>query len=138
MEEEEFELVPLNPIRRMEKRVDRLEKSGLSTEMIKELVDVVKTNQDVVDNIVKMNSELVNKVAELSGSVSQLITKMSDFMSRIEVVGEGKETSDDVKTVTPTSDEYNKRLDKMEKRVNAMLLSSMAKAKMRPQQPARF
>jgi division protein CdvB (Snf7/Vps24/ESCRT-III family) len=137
MEEEEFELVPLNPIRRMEKRVDRLEKSGLSTEMIKELVDVVKTNQEVVDSIVKVNSEMINKVSELSANVSQLVAKMNDFMSRIEVVSEGKEgTPEEVKTVA--SDEYNKRLDKLEKRINALLLSSMAKTRMRPPQPAKF
>ncbi|MBI4174045.1 MAG: hypothetical protein HY517_00230, partial [Candidatus Aenigmarchaeota archaeon] len=57
MEEEEYELVPVGPLRRIEKRVEKIEKGGTSNEMVKELVDVVRTNQKIIDEVVKINSE---------------------------------------------------------------------------------
>ena len=53
MEEEEYELIPVSPFRRIEKRIDRLEKGGSSNDMVKELIEVVRTNQRIVDEVVK-------------------------------------------------------------------------------------
>ena len=38
--EEEYELIPMNPIRRIEKRMERIESAGTSTDVIKELIDI--------------------------------------------------------------------------------------------------
>ena len=122
MHEEEYELIPLSPIRKLEKRLDRVEKGGAGGDMMKELVDVVKTNQAIVEDIVKVNSEMMTKVSELSTTVAQLTEKLNDFMGKIEVVGEEPEHRHD--------DAMDRKLEKIEKRLNAIALSNIARMKM--------
>lgn len=134
--EDEYELVPINPIRKLEKRLDRVEQSGLSSEMIKELVDIVKTNQNVIDEIVKINSEMITKVNELSGNVKSMTNQLNDFMGRLEIASTEPVEEDgsvshatESKKVRELEDKINTRLEKLEKRINAMLLSTMSKPK---------
>ena len=128
MEPDEYELIPMNPIRRVEKRIDRLEKNVGSDELMKDLMEIVKTNQQIVDEIVKTNSELVDKVGDMTQSVNAMITRLDDFMSRVEIEGEEvKEESN------PEADKkMDDRLAKLEKRVNAILMSAMSKKMARP------
>lgn len=121
MEEDEYELIPLSPIRRLERRMEKMEKTGTSLETTRELIEIVRANQSVIDEMVKINSEMMRKVTDLLNTVSELTLKMNDFMSRIEFSGE--EPKEESK-----SDE---RMEKLEKRVNALLLSSVARSKFR-------
>ena len=121
--EDEYELIPLSPIRRMEKRLERLERTGTATETIKELTEIVRANQSVVDNVIKLNAEMLFKVSEMVNSVNAMTSKMNDFISRIEVASAGKaEESEEGSELERKVDE---RLSKLEKRMNAILLSSM-------------
>ncbi len=126
MGEEEFELVPLSPIRRLEKRLDRMEGSGMSADLLKELMEVVKTNQQVVDDVVRINSQMIGRVSDLSIAVSELTGRMNDFINRLEVGGE--EPAKEEKKEEDTK--MNERLTKLEKRIN-MLLVAMTRAKTR-------
>ena len=133
MEEEEYELVPVGPLRRIERRMEKIEKGGTSTEMVKELIDVVRTNQKIIDEVVKINSEMINKVSDLSAKVTELTEKMNDFLERVEV----DETAE---TATPAavdvkSPEMDQRIEKLEKRINSLLLSSMKNKQIRPSLP---
>ena len=129
MEEEEYELVPINPIRRIERRVDKIEKGGTSNEMVKELIDVVRTNQKIVDEVVKINSEMINKVTELSSHVTQLTEKMNDFLERVEI---GEATPQQAEQTISESPEVEQRIQKLEKRINSLLLSTMKAKQLRP------
>jgi hypothetical protein len=131
MEEEEYELIPLSPLRRMEKRLDRMERSGTSNDMVKELIDVVRTNQQIVDDMVKINSDIINKIADLTASVNQSIAKIDEFLNRVEVSGAESPVPEAIAPVAvPISNEVDKRVDKLEKRINSLLLSSVAKSKL--------
>jgi len=125
MPEDDYELVPLSPIRRLEKRMERLERTGTATETIKELTEIVRANQHIIDNVVKLNTDMLSKVSDLVNSVNSITTKMNDFISRIEVSstsvpkgGESEENQD-------LENKIDERLSKLEKRLNAMILSSM-------------
>ncbi len=117
MHEEEYELVPLNPIRRVEKRLERLEKAGTGNEIMKELIDIVKTNQQIVDDVVRINSEMIKRVGELSETVGKSISKLDEFTSRIEMV-EGENQQPEQNT------EMQAKLDRLEKRINTMLTTA--------------
>src|SRR3989344_2871878 len=127
--EDEYELVPMNPIRKMEKRLDRVEKNSSGGEMMKELIDVVRTNQQIVDDIVKINSDMIGRVSGLAASVQQMTEKLNEFMNRLEVVGSSAETS----VEAPKNDEMERRMEKLEKRINSMVLSSATRR--RPMMP---
>ena len=134
MEEDEYELVPLSPLRKVEKRLQNLEKGGTNSEMIKELVTVVKTNQQVVDDIIKINSDVINKISDLSASVNNMTNKLNDFMERLEIVEEHPiekgELQEEEKSGEDVAARLDERLSKMEKRINALIISSMAKTRL--------
>ena len=119
--DDEYELVPLSPIRRLEKRMERVERSGTGQETIHDLVEVVRANQHVIDDIVKMNSDMLNKVTDLVGKVTVMTEKVTEFMERLEVSGNSEETtaaSDDAKR-------FEEKLSKMEKKINSLILSGI-------------
>jgi DNA anti-recombination protein RmuC len=124
MEEEEYELIPVSPMRKMEKRMERLEKGGSSNEMIKELIEVVRTNQRIVDEVVKINSEMISRVSDLSTGVTKLSEKMTNFLDRVEITElKNEEEGATVSQAAPS--DVDQRIQKLEKRINSMLLSSM-------------
>ena len=134
--EDEYEIVPINPLRKLEKRVDDVEKTSIATDTVKELVDIVKANQRVVDDIVRVNSDMMNKVSVLTASVNNLSDKVNDFMNRIELSGEAPPEEDRYKEIEERIEgEVDARLSKLEKRVNALILS-LSKAKIRKPAPA--
>ena len=136
MEEEEYEIVPVGPLRRMEKRMEKIEKGTSSTDMVKELIEVVRTNQRIIDEVVKINSEMINRVSDLAGHVSQLTERMNDFLDRVEVGGEGQQP-DQAQQQQKASEEMNERMQKLEKRINSVLLSSVRNRPIRPTQMVR-
>ena len=117
--EEEYELIPMNPIRRIEKRMERIESAGTSTDVIKELIDITRANQHVVDNVVKINTEMISRISELSSTITGLSKKINEFLERAEVVHED----------APKENYADKeRIERLEKRINSLILS-MAKAR---------
>lgn len=130
IEEEEYELVPLSPIRRLERRMELIEKKTISQETIKDVLDIIKSNQELVEDIVKVNSEMIRRVSDMTDNVNMLIAKVNDFVSRIEIAA-AEETSKQPESAE--SGDAEKRLDerlaKLEKRVNAVILSSLGKQK---------
>ena len=135
MEEEEYELIPVSPLRKMEKRMDRMEKGGTSNEMIKELIEVVRTNQRIVDEVVKINSEMINRVSELSTNVTKMTDKMANFLDKVEIT-ELKGASEEESTAQ-AAPEVEQRIQKLEKRINSMLVSAMKARHSRPMVPVR-
>lgn len=123
--EEEFELVPINPLRKLETRIDKLESSGLNSSLVKELIEISRTNQSVIEDLTKLNSEMITKVSELTISVNNAIDKIENFIERIELTPETKEEPR-IETKSKTGDD---RLEKLEKRINALALYVMPRAK---------
>lgn len=128
--DEEFELVPLSPVRRLEKRLDKIEHAGVPTESIKELVEVVRENQQVVEEIVKLNTEMVRRVSDLTSSISELSTRVNDLVMRMKMaeVPEEKERQKEAET------KLNERLDKLEKRLNTLIVATLPRRPRMPQQ----
>lgn len=126
--DEEYELVPLSPVRRIEKRVERIERAGVPTEAIRELVDVVRANQQVVEEVVKLNSEMVRRVSDLTSNISELSTRVNDLISRMQLssVPEEKERHKEFEG------KIDERLEKLEKRLNALIIATMPR-RPRPQ-----
>ncbi len=127
--DEEYELVPLNPIRKIERRLEEVEKKRTGGEINKELLDMARINQEVVDDLVKTNSKMTAKIAEMIDSTEKLTDKISSFIDRIEVSGEDSEhNSEDEKKMVD-------KLEKLEKRLNAVIVSGSSQR--RPMIPRR-
>ncbi len=85
VENEEFELVPMSPIRRLEKRLERLEGApGVDArEFFKELVSIVRMNQQLVDELAKANDALRIEISKLPGRLDKLISNIDELISFI-------------------------------------------------------
>ncbi len=83
--EEEYELVPLSPIRRLEKRIEKLEaSSGIDArEFLREIVDIIRMNQQLVDELAKANDALRIEISKLPGRLEELISNLNELLSYI-------------------------------------------------------
>ena len=80
---EEYEVIPTSPIRRLEKRMSRVETESSSSEvrrLIEEIVELVKSNQRIIDDVIKSDAELRNEVSRIPGKIDDLLGSMKEFM----------------------------------------------------------
>jgi len=84
-EREEFELIPMSPVRRLEKRIDQLESApNLNVkDFMHEIVEVVRMNQQLVDEMAKANDALRIELSRLPGRLEDLISSMHELISYI-------------------------------------------------------
>lgn len=85
--DEEYEVMPLSPIRKLEKRIEDLEKEKESGEykgIIREVMSLVKSNQQMVDEIVKSNNELRLQLEKIPRKVDQVLDQWEEFLDILE------------------------------------------------------
>lgn len=82
-EKEEFELVPMSPIRRLEKRIEQLESTkGVDIkEFFRELVEIVRMNQQLVDQLAKADDALRIEISKLPGRIDDLIGNLNELLA---------------------------------------------------------
>lgn len=84
-EPEEFEIIPLSPIRKMEKRISQLEVSSAfdANTFFKELVDIIKMNQQIVDEMAKANDALRIELSRLPARLEEVTRSLNELISYI-------------------------------------------------------
>lgn len=98
MEYEEYEVIPTSPIKRLDKRLSRMEQTSSSSEtrrLIEQVIELIKSNQRIIDDIVKSDAELRNEISRLPGKMDELMAHMGEFIDLLktaastEVAGKG-------------------------------------------------
>jgi tetrahydromethanopterin S-methyltransferase subunit B len=83
MAEEEYEIIPTSPLRRLEKRISRVETASSSSQiqkLIEQIIELIKSNQRIIDDVIKADSELRNEISKLPGRIDVLVSSMSEFI----------------------------------------------------------
>jgi uncharacterized protein YukE len=83
---EEFEIVPLSPLRRLEKRIEKLESVSPAVdvkEIFKEVVDVLRMNQQIITEMSKSNDALKLEISKTVIQLQELISKLNELLSYI-------------------------------------------------------
>ena len=106
---DEYELVPMSPLRRMEKRIELLEQSGTmdGKEFYREMVDIIRMNQQIVDELAKANDALRIEISKLPARMEELISNMKELISFI------KASVIEETTGTSTNAPANKKLEEL-------------------------
>ncbi len=92
----EYEVIPMGPIRKLENRIKKLEKTQVtgggssSGELVSDVMDIMKSNQKIVNDMVESTSKLHNSVETLIDKMDNVSDQMSGFM---ELLKEASETS---------------------------------------------
>jgi predicted RNase H-like nuclease (RuvC/YqgF family) len=128
---DEYELISVTPLRKLEKRLDVIEKGSPGyNAVLRDLVEMMKENQHVVDSLIKTNSELISNIGELSQRLSGLTGKFGEFMDSIEVAGTSEEPQEwsNIKKEAHQMADLNKELeDRIKKLERQMKLSSLSR-----------
>ncbi len=85
-EEEEFELIPISPIRRLERRLELLEggkENFDSSKFFSELVEIIRMNQQIVDELARANDALRIEISKLPGKLDEMICNLDELISYI-------------------------------------------------------
>jgi len=126
-EQEEFELIPLSPLRRLEKRIDQLESSsgGGSKDFIKEIVDIVRMNQQIVDELAKASDALRIELSKIPGKMDDLINDLHELISFIKA--SAVEEAPGLTNVQPLVEKFDQLIQGNKKivEINQSLLDSI-------------
>ena len=82
-DEEMYEVIPTSPIRKLEQRMSRLESSSSSAEvkyLIEQIIELIKSNQRIIDDVIKSDSELRMELSRLPARLENLASKMDEFL----------------------------------------------------------
>ena len=88
---DEYEIVPMGPIRKLEKRLEKVEsKNSLSGDesLIRDILDLMKSNQKIVDDMTENTNKLRNSVEDLTHKMDTVIDNMNEFMSILKEASE--------------------------------------------------
>lgn len=137
-EDQEFELIPMSPIRKLEKRLDQLENTGArggSPEFYKELVEIIRMNQVIVDEMAKANDALRIEISRLPSKLDSLISKMDEMLDMIKSSA-GDEMGGDM-SLGPVVQKLDELIETNKKASEAMqsAIEDMQKSMKRPSLP---
>ncbi len=114
--DEEYELIAISPLRRLEKRIDQLEHTSSesdSREFYKQLVEIIRMNQQIVDELAKSNDALRIELSKLPARLENVASQLGELISYIK-----NSANEDVSSVHQTSD-MAPLLDKMQQIVDS-------------------
>ena len=134
---EEYELIPMSPIRRLEKRIEKIESTTGGHELIREIIDIVRMNQAMVDELAKSNDALRMELAKLPAKIDELVASMKEIISFIKSSGEEETvgiTKEAMKPLVEKFDEMIKTNRAMAEKSDSMLelLDEISKKIKRP------
>lgn len=88
----EYEIVSKTPWKKLEERISELEKKmDVDTkEFYKELINVVRINQEIVDELAKANDALRIELARLVPKIEELIKKLDELITYIKEAATGE------------------------------------------------
>ncbi|MEM7821549.1 MAG: hypothetical protein QXX38_01910 [Candidatus Aenigmatarchaeota archaeon] len=93
--QEEFELIPISPLRKLEKRIEQIEASSIvdTKEFLKEVLDIIRMNQQLVDQLAKADDALRIEISKLPGRIEDLIGKIDELLSYVKAAATEEITS---------------------------------------------
>ncbi len=93
--DEDYEVVPVGPIRKLERRIDEIQEqsqeaqgSAHKDELIRDVLDIMKSNQKIVNDMTESTHELKNSVEDLTHKMDQTIDNMNAFMDLLNEASE--------------------------------------------------
>jgi len=144
----EYELIPMSPVRRLEKRMERIESTSGSgnypKDLLDDIVDIVRMNQMLVDELAKSNDALRIELSKLPGRLDDLIVNMKELVSFIKTSGEQEVSGMSPEIMKPVVDKLDELVNsnkKITERNDAMLEllddvgKKMRRSQMRPRLP---
>lgn len=128
----DYEIMPITPIRRLEKRMEQLEETTSTVSMpqvqslVMQIIDLIRTNQKLIDEIVRADTQLRNELSRLPGKIDELVSAMKTFMDLVRAAGAEETLSPEA--MKPVAEQIGKLVEQNQKLVenNQQILDSLA------------
>jgi archaellum component FlaC len=94
MSTEEYEVIPTSPIRRLEKRLEKMEDTSSTSQvqkLMEQVIELIKSNQRIIDDVVKANADLRDELGKIPGKIDKLMDTINDFMDILRTASEEEE-----------------------------------------------
>ncbi len=116
-QEHEYELIPISPIRKLEKRMAQLESgSGVDTrEFYREMADIIRMNQQLVDELAKANDSLRIELSKLPSKLEDLINRLDELISFIKASAAEEATTTQQAGLQPLTEKMDQLIDATKK-----------------------
>jgi len=131
MDYEEYEVIPTSPIRNLEKRISKVESTSSSSEtrrLIEQIIELIKSNQRIIDDVIKADAELRDEISRIPGKIDDLLMGMHEFMELLKTSA----TEDTVTNISkdmmePMTKKFDDLIDQSKKNleVNQAALTSL-------------
>ncbi len=138
-------MVPVTPIRRLEKRMEAMEmtKSANNLEkFIEKVMDMVELNQKIIEDIVRSNQAMREDMSILVGKLDTLQTKVGGFVEIIQNAAESdvaqtaaETTGETLKPLVTQMESMNKQSQDLSNRMVQSLENIEKLLQRRPQMP---
>lgn len=140
--EHEYEVFPISPIRKLEKRITQLESAGgMDTrEFYREMADIIRMNQQLVDELAKANDSLRIELSKLPSKLDDLISRLDELISFIKASAAEEVPAAQPETLKPLSEKLDELIDATKKVYESnqeviSVLDEMSKKMKRPLPP---
>lgn len=87
----DYELVPMGPLRRLEKRLEKMEKEHdveSGEKVVDDMLDILKSNQSLFNQLVETNVSLQEKIDDLLDELREVADGMNEFLELLEAASE--------------------------------------------------
>ncbi|MBU5557532.1 MAG: hypothetical protein QW751_00765 [Candidatus Aenigmatarchaeota archaeon] len=127
---ESYEIIPVTPIRKLEKRMEALESAGTIPQiqsLINQIMDLIRGNQRIVEEIVRANADLRNEISKLPPKIDDLTTTMKEFISMVKAAGEEEISAPSAEVMRPLQEALTKLTEQNQKLIegNQAILESL-------------
>lgn len=127
-----YEIIPVTPLRKMERRLEDIEKAGNIPQLqnlINQIIELMRSNQRIVEEIVKADVNLRSELSTLSGKLEETVSVMRNFMDMVRAAGEAElvGTASTGEPLKPLADQLQRMNDTSQKVVegNQAILESL-------------
>ncbi len=117
IESDDYEVIPVSPLRKLEERMKKMERDreGFAYEgFMREILELIQSNQKLVDEIVKANDELRDELAKIPGKIDELLTTWKEFIDILKEIGGAEATSASV------NNQFNKLMEQNREMLDTM------------------
>jgi len=128
---DDYEVIPVTPLRRLEKRLDAIETTKTMNNMekfIDKVIDMVELNQKIVEDMVKSNQSLREDLGVLIGKIDTLQSKIGGIVEMIESAAESDiaqtNTENTATAIKPIVDQMQ-AMSKQTQETNATLIQNL-------------
>ncbi len=81
--DDDYEIIPTSPLRRLEKRISQVESTSSTSEvqrLVEQIIELIKSNQRIIDDVIKSDAELRDEISRVPGKIDELLGSMREFM----------------------------------------------------------